>query len=361
MGCDVCGKYALYNYKTEDCGIKCKTHILTNMVNITSYEYVRDRFIRNIEKLGGTVYGEYKKMNVKIHCKCSKGHDCYPNPLCIQMGCGMCKICAGNDSGTSKKCFEETIIKLGAKIIGEYKNCQTPIECECSEGHKCNPRPSDTRRGVGICRVCAGNDPITAGNNFIKNIENLGGSVVGIYKMKDIPVECLCPNNHTCFPIPNCIRNGQGMCEHCKQSSGEQYISRILNKLDIKFEIETKNSLIKNKLRFDFKYEFNNQYYYLEFDGGQHFKYTPYIHDNEEDFKERQQKDLLKNYVAKLSNIKMIRIAYDQINRNADEFCEYLLKLMRKDDMLIIDSDKYNWMNNISLLDSTKEKYLVKI
>lgn len=88
------------------------------------------------------------------------------------------------------------------------------------------------------------------------------------------------------------------MCNRCSQSGGELFISHVLESLNINFKIEVNNDFIKNKFRFDFYFEYNNQKYYLEFDGGQHFEYLNFFHDSIDDFIIRQQKDLFKNYIA---------------------------------------------------------------
>jgi len=178
-------------------------------------------FYKKVNDLGGTVIGEYKGSKIKVDCICKNGHSCKPIPNGIQQGEGMCRICAGNDSETAKQNFYKNIENLGGKVIGEYKNTDTPVECICKEGHPCNPRPHGIQKGEGMCIICAGKDSETAKQNFYKNIENLGGKVIGDYINSSTPVECICKEGHTCNPIPNGIQQGQGMCRICAGKDSE--------------------------------------------------------------------------------------------------------------------------------------------
>jgi hypothetical protein len=178
-------------------------------------------FYKKVNDLGGTVIGEYKGSKIKVDCICKNGHSCKPIPNGIQQGEGMCRICAGNDSETAKQNFYKNIENLGGTVIGEYKNTDTPVECICKEGHPCNPRPHGIQQGHGMCIICAGKDSETAKQNFYKNIENLGGKVIGDYINSSTPVECICKEGHTCNPIPNGIQQGQGMCRICAGNDSE--------------------------------------------------------------------------------------------------------------------------------------------
>jgi hypothetical protein len=127
----------------------------------------------------------------------------------------MCRTCSGNDPEVSKQNFYKNINALGGKVIGEYKGKATPVECICKEGHICNPRPNSLQQGQGICRTCSGNDTEVAKQNFYKNVTTLRGKVIGEYKRSDIPVECICKEGHVCNPRPSKLQQGGGMCRTC--------------------------------------------------------------------------------------------------------------------------------------------------
>jgi hypothetical protein len=283
--CEVCSKLGRWNFEESEYGVRCKVHKDNIMIDTMSKEYCEKRFTTKVEKLNGKVRGEYIKSNIGILCT-------------------------------------------------------------CKNGHMCNPIPNKIQQGQGICKICAKNDPKTAKQNFITTIEvKLGGKVLGEYQGKDINVKCICKNGHICNPRPNDIRQGCGMCNHCSRSGGEIFISNVLEKLNISYDIEVNNNLIKNNFRFDFQFEYNNNKYYLEYDGNQHFKYSSLFHKSQEHFQQSQQRDIYKNYIAKKCNIKMIRIAQPQIKeRSIEEFSLYLKSLIENniDKHIIVDHELYN-------------------
>ncbi len=178
-------------------------------------ETSKQNFYANIERLEGKVIGEYVNSMTKIECICSKGHTCYPTPSSIQQGQGMCLICVGLDPETSKQNFYANIKRLDGEVIGEYVNSATKIECRCSRGHRCFPRPVKLQQGQGMCLICAKQDPETSKQNFYANIERLEGKVIGEYVNSATKIECICSKGHTCFPMPVSLQQGQGMCLVC--------------------------------------------------------------------------------------------------------------------------------------------------
>jgi hypothetical protein len=326
----------------------------------------RDEFIKIVmEKYNGTVVGEYKGNDVQIECLCKNGHNCYPIPHSVKSGQGICLVCAGQCPKQSREKFINLIKALGGIVIGEYINVHTPVECECEKGHICFPRPSEIQQGGGMCKKCSGHCQEQAKDNFIKSIENIGGKVIGEYIDAHTPVECVCKNNHTCYPYPTNIQRGLGMCltcagqnplevekkfinfviqkggeiigkydgsktsVHCKckyghdcyptpetlQSYGtfcitctriekESYGEKLIYTVLISLNIEHRREVTPQglkKLRFDFEFEYGGKVWYIEYDGGQHQKYNKHYHKSEDHFNKYRHRDLLKNYFIRNS------------------------------------------------------------
>jgi hypothetical protein len=192
----------------------------------------RQNFYNNIENSGARVIGEYINSSTPVECICQNGHSCNPRPNRIQRGEVMCRICAGNDPEAAKQNFYNNIENSGARVIGEYINSSTPVECICQNGHSCNPRPNRIQQGEVMCRICAGNDPETAKQNFYNNIKNLGGIVIGEYINSSTPVECICQNGHSCNPSPHYIQRGHGMCRICAGNDPEAAKQNFYNNIE---------------------------------------------------------------------------------------------------------------------------------
>ena len=144
-------------------------------------------FYKRINDLGGTVIGEYTNNSTPVECICSEDHTCNPRPCNIQKGKGMCIICVGQDTETADQNFRDNITKLGGKVIGEYTNCHTPVECRCKDDHICNPTPKHIQQGQGMCVCCC----------------NKGYSKISIKWLNSISDDIQHAENKSEFKIPN--------------------------------------------------------------------------------------------------------------------------------------------------------------
>lgn len=101
-----------------------------------------------------------------------------------------------------------------------------------------------------------------------------------------------------------------------KTSKGEQKIINLLRRGGIGFEREVSFEDLtgsgRNLLRFDFViYDGNHRpRICIEYDGKQHFEYTPYFHKNIFGFKKQQEWDRRKNKYCLMHNIILIRVPY---------------------------------------------------
>lgn len=174
------------------------------------------------EELGGQMVGPYQGTSIPILCFCEEGHECNPTPKNIFAGWGMCRICGGNDTKESERKFRERIATLGGKIVGNYVTTGTKIECICIQGHKCFPIPNKVLQGRGMCWTCSGRDPKEGERVFHANVAALNGFVLGTYINSNTRVECLCENAHECAPIPSGLQQGEGMCRKCVHTDPEK-------------------------------------------------------------------------------------------------------------------------------------------
>ena len=227
------GGTVIGEYKGSRIQVKCKCkndHICNpapnyikrgyNMCNKGICKNTEKNFRDNIKKLGGTVIGKYIKSGIGVECICSKGHSCSPRPDSINQGQGMCGECAGNDSKISKRNFYDNIKKLGGTVIGEYIKSGMPVECRCKNDHICNPTPNSIQQRYGMCITCSGLDSETAKKNFYDNIKKLGGKVIGEYINNRTTVHCICSKGHHCNSCPDSVQQGVAMCRRCSKSKG---------------------------------------------------------------------------------------------------------------------------------------------
>ena len=269
--------------------------------------------------------GPYLNADTGVDCICKNGHMCKPSLTNAKKG-GICKICVGLDEETSKKNFIMSITeKHKGKIIGKYINARTPIECICKNGHRCHPSPGHVQQGGGICLVCVGNDKGTAKKNFIMLVEKKHkGKVMGLYVNAKTLVECMCKNGHKCYPKPNYVQQGDGICSLCKNKTEGKVLSflqTISSSIISQAIFPWCRNPKTNKL---FKYDFYlpDLKLLLEVDGRQHYQQV----SNWQAPEIQNERDLYKINQSILNGFTIIHMCQDEIWNDKINWEEQLRK-----------------------------------
>lgn len=325
-------------------------------------------FINLVEKLGGKVIGEYINNSTKVVCLCVNKHTCYPYPSNVQKGKGICVKCTNQCPIDAGKRFLTNILTRNGIMIGEYINSKTPVECICFKNHICFPVPNNLNKTGWMCSECSGHSVMAAKRNFVDFVNANGGKVVGEYVHKEKSIECICSNNHICYPTPQRVRDTGIICTTCNKrggSFGEKLITETLQNMNIHFYKEFHHPSIPS-LRFDFAFSLNNKDYYIEYDGRQHFQEISIFHPNPTSFQECRQRDLMKNYIINLDeNSVLIRLHYKwgndkrplYRNKVINELSEYIKKCFKSNNKIINDDDNlYSWENE-KLSNNTINKF----
>lgn len=172
--------------------------------------------MRLIELYATLLEPKYLGVKEPHHVRCAEGHDCYPSPASVRLGNGICRTCAGNDPVVAEANFKARLIELGATQLEPYRGALVPCHIRCAEGHDGYPTPASVGQGRGICATCAGRDPAAAEANFMARLVELGATLVGPYVNTQIPVHVRCAEGHDCYPRPNDTANRrQGICNTC--------------------------------------------------------------------------------------------------------------------------------------------------
>lgn len=152
----------------------------------------------------------------RYHVRCSAGHDCYPMPNTVQQGGGICRTCAGLDPATAEAAFRARLAELGAVLLEPYINSSSRHRVRCAAGHDCDPWPDGLRQGRGPCRICAKRDPQTTEAAFRNRLAELGATpLYGEYQGNKHRHHVRCQNGHDCYPRPNDVLSGDGICRMC--------------------------------------------------------------------------------------------------------------------------------------------------
>lgn len=162
-----------------------------------------------------------------------------------------------------------------------------------------------------------------------------------------IPVYC--PNcNETWWPKINDHVDGLTGCPHCRNSKGEMAVKGYLKGKNIQYIpqfILIQNGC--NSKKYDFLFMWNQRWYLIEFDGRQHFRFTPYFNKDVEDFFRRQQVDVDKTKAAIAYNVFLIRIddtLLDRVGMHIEEGIRVSQDLSKK--YYFSDPEKYRYISD---------------
>ncbi|MBQ2408615.1 MAG: hypothetical protein II309_04185, partial [Bacilli bacterium] len=284
---------------------------------------------------------EYKGNKIKIKCKCKiDGYEWTSTPNSLlgkNSGCPQCRAKKISEiSGLTHNEFLEKFYKKNSnanniEILEEYKGNKIKIKCKCKiDGYEWTPVPHNLLTGQG-CPMCYGNIKKTH-EQFIKELEEINSNIEVLeeYKGASTKIKCRCKiDNHIWKVKPNSLLNMKSGCPKCNSSKGEKRIVNYLDKYNIVY--------IYNKSYFNNLFSMNNkllrpdfilpQYkIWIEFDGIQHFEPQDFANRGkdwaEENFKQTQVNDKIKDEYAKDNDWNLIRIPYwelDNIEKILDE------------------------------------------
>lgn len=272
----------------------------------TGPEQRKENFYSYISQLGGKVHGEYINMitNVELECECSNRWSARPAHI---MEGHWCPRCAGVCQKQASDNFYAHIIELEGNVNGIYSTAWTDIEVECQFGHKFITNGHSVQQGRW-CRKCAGICPEQAAEKFYTRVAAMKGKLYGAYIDSKTAVDAECEFGHRFNVMPYNVSRGN-FCSICNKSQGERMVCRILEKHNIPFTEQRSHPLLPRK-RYDFYFQHNTREFYLEYDGEQHFEWKEFFCKTEEEFRNRQNVDILKSRTVVANGGYLIRLDY---------------------------------------------------
>jgi hypothetical protein len=216
---------------------------------------------------------------------------------------------------------------IGYELIStEYKNRRTKLLIRCPLNHIFKMITDCFIRRGQRCPICA----LTKLKlDFVKEyISNFGYKCDSeVYISNKSPLIILCPNNHRCDKSFSNFKKGH-RCSICCRFKSEEACRTILenhfNKIFIKKRHIWLPSIHSNNILELDGYCEEIQIAF-EYNGIQHYKYHPFFHDSEEDFKQQVERDIYKKITCEARGIKLIVIPYTYTYQNIPELKEFIL------------------------------------
>lgn len=335
------------------------------MANKLTHQEFMDKFKERNEHFDDIeVLGEYVNAKTKIKCRCrvcGNEWDAYSSNLLKGHGCFQCGAkLRGNNQRLSHKEFisRVSMINPNITVIGEYVGRSKTVECKCNVcDYEWKPRASAILDGEG-CPYCSGRACRTGYNDIATTYPHLVQYFVNI---EDAKTHTAHSNQKIFLKCPDCgyekfgriqdlTTQGFG-CIMCSDSLSypNKFIRQMFSQLsvdDVDFEYKPKWARL---YRFDCYFEYQGVPYLIEMDGAVGHGEIQYKSTKRDT--EGLQRDLIKNELAKVNGIELIRIDCKKSDR------KYISKNIVNSRLSeILDLSQIDWTK----CDRNSQKNLVK-
>jgi hypothetical protein len=180
-------------------------------------------FRERLAKLGAVpVYATWEGAGKPHKVICPEGHECAPLPSATSDDHVPCKTCSKVDPVASEVAFRKRLDELGVIIEWTgWRGARAKYRAICAEGHECWPRPDGLLRG-GACRACAGRDPVEAEAKARRRLQALGFTPAwGQWVGPGQPHKVVCPAGHEFLMYPSGLPKRGCTCPHCAGTTTE--------------------------------------------------------------------------------------------------------------------------------------------
>ena len=278
-----------------------------------------DEFIRKSKEVHDDKYDyslvEYIGSYIRVKIICNK-HGVFEQIPNSHLNGNGCSYCANNNKYSTKTFTEKSRQVHGDKYdysLVDYKQSHSKIKIICKEHGIFIQKPYIHLTGKG-CKKCDNNKKSLSMNEFLLRSETIHNKKYdySLVKYNNIytNIDIICKKHGIFSQRPEHHMNGNG-CPKCKSSKGETIIRKILEKNNIKFDVQKTFDDCKyiRKLKFDFYIHDYN--ICIEYDGKHHFIPINNFGGIKE-FSLIKEKDEIKNKYCRDNNINLIRIKYDE-------------------------------------------------
>ena len=303
----------------------------------------KERFLHQVSVRQYQTMDDYVNTKTKIKLRCDKQHIFSITPSHFMQG-QSCPRCGGSCPVQAAENFQYAVSDRKFLFSGIYTNSYTKVELICDNQHNFTITPHNFMKGRG-CPRCASVCSIQAKENFLLRISDNKHQLLQNYVNNYTKVSIQCNNQHVFSIIPSSYMLGTG-CNICNESSGEQRIREALNYLQIPFEKNYSFAFLPTR-KYDFVFVIGVIGVIIEWDGGQHFKFNDLFHEDEKEFKEKQEIDILKTQFVLNYRYKIIRIDYTWLHRNVSDLAAFIHQAILGPDLLIFSNiEMYEWLRN---------------
>jgi len=282
------------------------------------YKYNISHFIKAAKERGGVCLSEeFRGINTKLKFQCAEGHIWDASPQDIIYKNSWCPDC----SGLKRKTIVDllNILPPGWECLNSdcFYDSKTRLNFKCDKGHEFKSNYNRIYIGTN-CPYCANKAKLSIAdlNNFV---EKRGGKLLSLnYNNNKEKLLWECKVGHKFLMSAHAVKTNS-WCPLCSNFYHENICKKV-------FESYYGYTFIKVRPKWLMGY---NEYpleldgycaqlnIAFEYNGVQHYKFTPCFHSSKEDFVKQQERDKLKLEICKKLGIKLIVIPY--IKKTSEE------------------------------------------
>lgn len=336
--------YSLVEYKNYDKKIKiiCPEHGIIEQTprchfNGECFKCSKEKLLSNTEefikkanKIHNNIYNyslvNYRDSRHKVKIICDL-HGEFEQTAQNHLNGQNCPLCSGTIKSSTKEFIEKSKNIHGDKYdysLSDYINRSTPIKIICKIHGEFEQLPFLHLKGCS-CYKCYAKSKCESTEEFILRAIEIHGDKYDYslvrYENVTKKIQIICKKHGIFEQSASSHLRGFG-CQICKNSKGEEKISKILKSKNIIFKREKTFTNCRNILPLPFDFYLPEHNMCIEFDGEQHFIEKP---EWNSDLISIQKRDEIKNIYCKENNIILYRFNYKEIN-DVDEKLNEIFK-----------------------------------
>ena len=302
------------------------------------YQLTTEEFIEKARLIHGDKYDyslvDHKGCKTKVKIICPKHGVFEQTPadhLNQKQGCFKCGV--EKRFLTKSEFIEKAKLIHGDKYdysLSVYVDYKTKTKIICPKHGIFYKTPSAHIHGKEGCRACWKDENTLNLEKFINGSRLVHGDKYD-YSLSDVvnsavKTKIICPKHGVFEQRPNDHLIGNG-CPICRESRGESKIGTFLKLNKIKYIRQFKFNDCRDKYPLPFDFYLPKYNTLIEYNGIQHYRYTPIFHRNVHGFEQQQKRDNIKINYCEINNINLLIIKYnDDINNKLSNLIAFDLK-----------------------------------
>ena len=277
-----------------------------------------------ISRGGECLSTEYINARTSMEWKCEENHTWPATFDCVKNGGNWCPTCARNAKLTLEECQKFAISRGGECLSTEYINSEFHMQWKCEKNHTWFATFHKIKNQQTWCPTCSGNEKLSLEECQELAISKGGKCLSTEYINAQTRMEWKCKEeSHPSWLANfNGVKHANTWCPYCSKSRSEKLCREILEEYTgLPFPSIRpdwlKNGVSGHNLELDGFCE--DLRLAFEYQGKQHYEYSPHFHRNEGDYERQQERDKLKLELCKKHNIDVLIIPHTLSYQNENE------------------------------------------